>query len=122
MLGGAGIYIGSHDYLIRASGVILVVVSAYIVRNLRLGNTATVRPSTGLTTLETTNGPGRVLWIISVALLFLLGAALLLMHIDALNGGHEAWPADVFGGVGFACAIVWGWLVTKILRGKTGKN
>ena len=49
----------------------------------------------------------------------MLGVAFFLLHMDALNGGHEAWPADLFAGVGLACAILWGVLVAKIFGGRT---
>jgi hypothetical protein len=75
-----------------------------------------------MTNIKIAKGPGRLLWIISLALVPLLAAAFFLLHIDAVNGGHEAWPADVFGGVGLACAVVWGYLVAKLFGGRTGKN
>jgi hypothetical protein len=43
------------------------------------------------------------------------------MHIDFVNGGHEAWRLDVFAGVALACIIVWN-LGAKISVGRTAKN
>jgi len=123
LLGGAAIYAGSHNYPIRALGLVAVMASAYLVR------ISHVHDRSGLpevksrgTDLNTAKGPGRLLWIVSMALVTLLGVAFFLLHIDAVNGGHEAWPADVFAGVGLACAIVWSYLAAKIFGSGTGKN
>jgi hypothetical protein len=48
----------------------------------------------------------RRLWVISIALVPLLGVALILMYVDAANGGNETWPVYVFAGVSLACAAV----------------
>jgi hypothetical protein len=120
LLGGAAIYVGSYNYPIRGLGAVAVLASVYLVRISHVHDRsgfpeANVRG----TDLKTAKGPGRLLWIISIALVPLLGAAYFLLHIDAVNGGHEAWPADVFAGVGLACAIVWGYLAAKIFGGGT---
>jgi membrane associated rhomboid family serine protease len=123
MLGGVGIYVGSHNYPIRALGVVAVVMSAYLVRISHAHDRPGMPEASGQRRdLKIAKGPGRLLWIISSALVPLLGAALFLLHIDAMNGGHEAWPADVFAAVGLACAIVWGYLVAKIFGGRRGKK
>lgn len=123
LLGGAAIYAGSHNYEIRALGIVAVMASVYVVRISRVRERSDL-PITGDRPIssKTTKGPGRLLWIASLSLLLMLGVALYLLHIDALNGGHEAWPADLFAGVGLACAIVWGFLVVKILGGSAGKR
>lgn len=113
MLGGVGVYFGSHNFPIRVLGLAAIMASTYLVRLSRAYNRS------GLTHRGTTHkiaegGPGRLLWIVSLALVPLLGAAFFLMHIDYLNGGHEAWPVDVFGGIGLVCALVWSYLAAKI--------
>jgi hypothetical protein len=117
LLGGVGIYFGSHNYLVRALGVVSVMAGAYLARisDVRDRSSAPRRAVSGLD-LKTADGPSRFLWVISLAMVPLLVIALFLLHIDAVSGGHEAWPADIFAGIGFACAIVWGYLVMKILR------
>jgi hypothetical protein len=123
LLGGLGIYVGSHNYPIRALGVVAIMVSAYFIRISHIHDRSPLPEATGpRTDIKIAKGPRPLLWIISLALVPLLGAAFLLLHIDAANGGHEAWPADVFGGVGLACSVVWGYLVAKIFAGRTGKN
>ena len=109
LLGGVGMYYGAHNFRIRAMGVVAVMAGARVVVMSR----EAVRPGLPVPTgpkIDLSSGPGRWLWIVSVALVPLLGAAILLMYIDAANGGHEAWPADVFAAVALVCAIVWSFL------------
>jgi len=102
---------------------VVIMVSAYLVRISHVHDRSGLPEASGpRTDFKIAKGPGRLLWIISLALVPLLGAAFFLLHIGAVNGGHEAWPADVFAGVGLACAVVWGFLVAKIFGGRTGKN
>lgn len=115
ILGGLGVYFGSHNNPIRALGVIAVMASAQVVRMSRGRDGPSLSDTAGLgLEPKTTDGPGRVLWIVSIALVPLLVVALLLMHMDAVNGGNDAWPADFFAGVAFVCAIVWSYLGIKI--------
>ena len=123
LLEGVGIYNGSHNYPIRVVGIAAVMASVCLVRishvhgRLGLHEASGRRPD-----FNTAKGSGRLLWIVSIALVPLLAAAFFLLHADAVNGGHDAWPADVFAGVGLTCAIVWGCLVAKIFGGRTGKD
>lgn len=115
MLGGVGIYFGSHNYPIRALGLVAIMASTYLVRISRVHDRSGLPEASGRgTDLKTTKDPGRMLWIVSLTLVPLLGAALFLLHMDSVNGGHEAWPADVFAGIGLACTLVWSYLVSKI--------
>jgi hypothetical protein len=109
LLGAVGIYVGIHNYLVRALGLALVVASTYLFHG-----RSDLSEASGQRDFKTAEGPQPLLWIISLALVPLLGVAFFLLHIDAANGGHEAWPADVFAGVGLTCAVVWGYLVAKI--------
>jgi len=116
LLGGVGIYVGSHNYPIRALGLIAIMASVYLARISHVHGRSDLSEVHGRGEgLNTAKGPGRLLWIVSLALVPLLGAAYFLLHLDAVNGGHEAWPADVFAGVVLACAIVWGYLASQIL-------
>jgi hypothetical protein len=110
MLGGVGIYFGSHNFPIRALGLATIMASTYFVRISHVHDRSGLPHATGQGIELKTEGPGRLLWIVSLALVPLLGAAFVLMHIDFVNGGHEAWPVDVFAGVGLVCAIVWSYL------------
>jgi len=55
------------------------------------------------------------MWFAGIALSLLAGVSYLLMYIDALHGGHTAWPAELFFGVGIACAAVWGCIISKFM-------
>ena len=55
------------------------------------------------------------MWTVGVALLLLAGASFFYLYQDALHGYQEALPVYVFAGVGLACALVWSYLVSKVL-------
>ena len=110
MLGGVGIYFGSHNYPIRSLGIMAILASIYLVRISRVRGRSVFPEASGRTMELTTEGPGHWLWIVSLVLVPLLGAAFYLMHIDFANGGHEAWPVYVFAGVALACIIIWSYL------------
>ncbi len=111
LLGGVGIYFGSHNFPIRALGLAAIMASTYFVRISRVRDRSVFPEASGRTTeLTTEGGPGRWLWFVSLALVPVLGAAFFLMRIDFANGGHEAWPVYLCGAVALACAIVWSYL------------
>lgn len=115
---GVCLYAGAHSRFIRDLGVLAILASVQLVRLARTAGRTT--PSVGeiqRPTAGTQSGPGRLLWAISILLVPLLLGSFFLLHIDAANGGHYAWAADVFAGVGLVCAVVWGALVVKVRRG-----
>jgi hypothetical protein len=115
LFGGVGIYLGSHNYAIRVLSLVAIMASVYLTRISHVHDRSGLPEASGRGEgLKTAKGPGRLLWVVSIALVALLGASFFLLHIDAINGGHEAWPADVFAGVGLVCAIVWSYLAAKI--------
>jgi FtsH-binding integral membrane protein len=118
LLGGAGLYFGSNNYLIRSLGLMAILASTYLVRVSRVRNRSLFPEASGRTMNLTTEGPGRWLWIVSLVLVPLLGAAFFLMHIDFANGGHQAWPVYVFAGVALACCIVWSYLAAFAWRAR----
>jgi hypothetical protein len=121
LFAGVGIYLGSHNYAIRMLGLAALIAGVYLVRISRVHNRPGWPEGGGTKNFNAVGGPGRLAWIIALSMVPLLCAAYYLMYIDAANGGHEAWPADVFAGVGVACVIAWGYLVTKLVGGGTGK-
>jgi hypothetical protein len=121
LLGAVGAYLGSNNYPIRVLGLASIMTSVYLARISRIRNGSRLLDAGGPgKNYKIEKGPGRLLWIVSLALVPLLGASGYLLRIDAANGGHEAWPADVFAGVVLACASVWGCLVAKILGDGAG--
>jgi hypothetical protein len=109
LLAAACFLLGSNYSGIRPFAGLAVLASVYLVRisNVR-GQQAVPIVLVQGADAKAEKQQDRRLWIISLALVPLLGASLLLMYIDALNGGHDAWPAYVFAGVGLVCAGVWG--------------
>jgi hypothetical protein len=115
LLGGVGIYAGSHNFPIRALGLAAIMASAYVVRISHVHDRSSLPQASGRKIgLNTAKGPTPLLWTISLALVPLLGTSFFLLHTDAVNGGHEVWPAYVFAGVVVVCAVLWGYLAAKI--------
>lgn len=65
---------------------------------------------------STSNGPGAVAWVLSVLAVLAIAVSYWLMRQDALNGGHQAWPADAFAGSAFFAAVVFGYIGAKLTR------
>jgi hypothetical protein len=115
LLGVAALLMGPRYSAVRSFAGVVFIVGVYLVRISHVYDRSGLPEASGRgNDLKTSKGPGRVLWFVSLALVPLLCASGFLLHIDAVNGGHEAWPADVFAGVGLACAIAWGCLAAKI--------
>lgn len=108
-LGGILIYIGSHNFAIRAAGVAVVMVSAYLI-NVRSRSVVSL-PSNETHDRRVTRG----LWIASLSLVPILAGAWYLVQLDSENGSKEIWPLNLTFGVVLVCAVVWGLLVTKIV-------
>ena len=113
LLGGAALYLGHHNPAIGSLAGIAIVASVYLGRISRRSDPFA---GGGLRDSRATVRPGRWLWIVSLALLLLAAASLINLYSDALHGGHEVWPVDVFAGIALACAIVWSYLFMKIMR------
>jgi hypothetical protein len=112
LAGGVGIYLGSDNYLIRVLGLVSILASLNLVRISRVHGGSSLPTARGRES-KIEKGSGRLLRVVSLALVLLLGASGFLLHIDAANGGHSTWPADLFAGVSIACAIVWGYIGAK---------
>jgi len=119
VLGGVAIFIGSHNFAIRSVGLALVLASAYLIRASKVRDRSALPVASGeIDNPNVTGGPGRLLWIVSASLVPVLVCAWYLLQLDAANGGKEAWPVDVFAGVGLVCAVVWSLLMIKIFGGR----
>ena len=114
LLGGAGIYAGSHNYPIRALGLVAVMASVYLVRVSRVRGPSGFPGASGPgIALETTRGPGRLTWVLAAVLVALLGISYFFLHEDAVRGGKARWPADLFAWLGLAFAVVSAYIVAK---------
>lgn len=114
--GAAAFLLRPQNLTISSLGIIAVLASVYFVRVSRIHVRKTHRENVEGADLASANRPSRLMWILGVGLLMLVGVAYWLMYLDALHGGHARWPADMFFGVGIACAGVWGYLISKSLR------
>jgi hypothetical protein len=86
LFGGVGIYLGSHNYPIRVLGPVAIMASVYFVRISNVHNRSGLPEASGpRENLKTAKGPGRLLWIVSLALVPLLGASFFLVYIDAVH-------------------------------------
>jgi hypothetical protein len=111
LLGGAALFMGSHNFTIRSLGLAAVIAAMYFARISNVRSRSAVAVTSG----QATKRPGYLMWIVGFALLLLAGGSYLLMYIDALHGGHTGWPAYLFAGVGIACAGVWGYIASKLV-------
>jgi hypothetical protein len=58
----------------------------------------------------------RLAWAVGIGLVPAVAVSYLYLYRDAVHGGHEVLPVYVFAGVALACAVVWPYIATKILR------
>ena len=115
ILGGAAIYLGSHDFSIRSLGLVACLASAHLIRTWRVRG----RKSSALV-IDRSMGPGaetgpaRSVWIIGAALVPVAVLSYLYLYQDAQNGYHEVLPVYVFAGVAIICAGVWSYLASRL--------
>ncbi len=111
LLGGATFALGSHNFALRTVGLACVGGSVYLVR------ASQVHEVDQRMRTETGKGPGRRMWMVGVVLLLMWGASYFFLYQDAQHGGHDVLPVYVFAGVGLACAVVWSYLLAKLVLG-----
>lgn len=118
-LAAVALLLGSSYSAIRPLAGIACIAGVYLVRisNSQRSQSLANAPVAGVGFTEQKRLRRR-LWVISIALVPLLGVALILMYVDAANGGNQSWPVYIFGGVALACAAVWGGLVANISSSK----
>ena len=115
--GGAALYVGSHDFMIRSLGLVAILVSVYLVRISHVHDRSDFSGTSGRSAdIKAAKGPGRLLWIVSLALLPILAASYLYMDYVAAHGGYTGLPAYLFAGVIVICATVWGYLATRMIQ------
>ena len=116
VLGCAGVIAGYRSFAIRSLGLVALMVSAYFVRisMVHASPAPTIRTDLNADS-KGGKGPGRLAWAIGIALVPAVGMSYLYLHNDAIHGYHEALPVYVFAGIGLACAVVWAYLVAKMV-------
>jgi hypothetical protein len=120
LLGGVCLYLGSHNFQIRSLGLAAILASGYAVRIARAHDRPNLPNANGQgKDLRKSKGPSRSLWIVSAAMIPVLGVAIFMMCSDAVtDGGNATWPVDVFAWVAVVCTIVWSYLASKIVGAK----
>jgi hypothetical protein len=113
---GAAFFMGGKDFTIRSLGVVALIASVYLVRtsNVHSPSTVVITSSQGPDSKAKKIG-GRLMWIIGAALLPIAVASVFYLQQDARHGYHEVLPVYVFAGVALACAIVWAYLVARMV-------
>lgn len=119
LIGGGVIYVGAHDFPIRAIGIAFVMAGTYLVQVSNAQYRSKPAVANGeMNNRNSVNVLRRVLWITSLSLVPILAGAWYLLQLDAENGGKEGWPVFLLAGVVLVCAVVWGLLVAMILGGR----
>jgi hypothetical protein len=116
VLGCAGVIAGYRSFAIRSLGLVALMVSAYFVRisKVHASPAPAIRRDLEADS-KGEKGPGRLAWAVGIALVPAAGISYLYLYNDAIHGYHAALPVYVFAGVGLACAIVWAYLVAKMV-------
>lgn len=114
LLAAVVILIVRHDFVFRTFAMIACVASAGLVRMAVLSRS--VSPAGQPPNSKVTEGPGRLLWGASIALLPLAGLSLFYLYKSALDGYHEGWTLKLFAAVVVVSATVWGCLAYKLAR------
>lgn len=108
----------SRHPVIRSLGMALIVISAYLFK--AFGKYTPPAPRAGPSPDHPTsaspkspNGSGILAWRLGLIALASLIISYLLLRRDAINGGHQAWPADAFAASALFCAATWSYLLAK---------
>jgi hypothetical protein len=117
LAGGAALFMGPKNFGIWSLGLGACIVSVYLMRvsNVHSRSVSVATGSEG-TGPKAKKGRGRLIWIIGAALLPVAGASFLYLYQDALHGYHQTLPVYVFAGVAALCAVVWPYLVSRVLH------
>lgn len=114
--GGAAMFMGGHNFVVRSIGSLACITSAYLVKksNLRLWLHSSARTVKDVSPRKLNSG-FKVMLAVGVVLLVAVGVSFHYLYRDALNGYHDIMPVYVFASVGLACTFVWAYLIAKML-------
>lgn len=106
-----------NSYMIRSLGLALLVAGVFLVKtsgirgikgayisNSEAGNVTSIKRPGWLSLLLSLSSGGAI--VISY----------LCMQKDAIAGGHESWPAYAFAASVLVAAVVWGYVVAKLVQ------
>jgi len=114
-LSGVVLLVGVNNLLIRSFSGLMFVISVYLLKISNVHNRAGVIAVRGNEKYpeEMTKHPSPVMWAVGIGALVVAVGAFLFLYRDVLEGYQEIWPVYVFAGVGFVCALIWGYLIAK---------
>lgn len=117
LLGGAALFFGSNNPMMLALGGLMCVLSAYLVKlsnvHGKAGSAVAGRDGVGLGALR---HPRPGVWAVGAAALVALGISFFYLHQDAVRGYHEILPVYAFTALVLICAVVWGYLISKLMQ------
>ena len=116
LFGGVALFMGAHNHAIRALGSLACVASAYLVKlsNIHARSNGAISAGQEVSSRRSKHPPP-LLWALGVISLAVLGIASLFLYKDALGGYHEVQAVYVFAGASVACALVWAFLISKLM-------
>ncbi len=117
-LSGVVLLVGGNNLLIRSFSGLMFVISVYLLKISNVHDRAGVIAVSGNEKYpeETTNHPSPVMWTVGIGALVVAVGAFLFLYRDALEGYQEIWPVYAFAGVGLVCALIWGYLMAKLIQ------
>lgn len=117
LAGGAALLVGPKNFGVWSLGLVACIVSAYLIRvsSVRSRSASAATGGEGADS-KAKKGRGRLIWIIGAALLPAAGASFFYLYQDALHGYHDITPVYVLAGVAALCAVVWSYLVSRVLH------
>lgn len=116
-LSGVVLLVGVNNLLIRSFSGLMFVISVYLFKISNVHDRAGVITVSGNEKYPeaTIDRPSPVMWAVGIGALVVGGVSFLFLYRDALEGYQEIWPVYVFAGVGFVCALIWGYLIAKLI-------
>ena len=106
-----------HFSTLLALGGLMCVLSAYLVKlsnvHGKAGSAVAGRDGVGLGALR---HPRPGVWAVGAAALVALGISFFYLHQDAVRGYHEILPVYAFTALVLICAVIWGYLISKLMQ------
>lgn len=109
-LGALAIAFSGYNFLINAFGLLMILAA---VRLVRASNVHAQTMPTGPARDPNARRVGPLAWVFGVVSLFAVGASYYLLHLDAVDGGHQGWPVYLFSAAVLFCAAALGYLAAK---------
>jgi hypothetical protein len=109
-IGGAALFLGRNDFLLRSVGLAAILGSVPIARI--SGFHPRFLPDRSAAVISR---PGPILWLVGLVLAATVGVTYYALYRDALGGGNEVLPVYLFAAAAVVCTAFWGYLVSRLL-------